>query len=328
MPGGSISPLFLGVDGGQSHSLALLADQEGRILGLGRAGACNHFNEPGGPERFRAALAQVISSAFTEAGLPLQGVASACFGLTGAWEQAPAVVRALLPVERLLAVEDTVTAQASAFAAGPGIVVIAGTGSIAYGKAEDGKIGRAGGWGYLMGDEGSGYDIGRQALQAAAQASDGRGLATLLTEQIPIHFGLSQLEAVHEAIYAGGLTRTDIAGLTRLTASVAATDPVAKAIFERAGEALASTAVAVARQLAWPSPLISPVGGVFKAGALILDPFTHYLAERLSQTVVQPPRYPQVVGALLLALLEGGHPPNPALLQRLEQAVEQLGLTD
>src|SRR5262245_47914661 len=98
----STSALFLGVDGGQSHSLALLADQEGRILGLGRAGACNHFNEPGGPERFRAALEQVISSAFAGAGLPLQKLTSACFGLTGAWEQAPAVIRALLPVEHLL----------------------------------------------------------------------------------------------------------------------------------------------------------------------------------------------------------------------------------
>jgi N-acetylglucosamine kinase-like BadF-type ATPase len=179
-----------------------------------------------------------------------------------------------------------------------------------------------------MGDEGSGYDIGRQALLAAAQASDGRGPATLLAEQIPVHFGLSRLEAVHEAIYAGHLTRTDIAGLARLAAGVASTDPVAQAIFERAGEALALTAVAVAGQLAWSSPLVSPVGGVFKAGALILDPFTRYLAEKLPQAAVQPPRYPQVVGALLLALQEGGYPPDPALLQRLDQAVGQLGLTD
>src|SRR5262245_40009546 len=110
MPGRSTSPLFLGADGGQSHSLALLVDGEGRVLGQGRAGACNHFNEPGGPERFRSALAQIISGAFAEAGVPLQTLTSACFGLTGAWDQAPAVVRALLPVERLLAVEDTVTA--------------------------------------------------------------------------------------------------------------------------------------------------------------------------------------------------------------------------
>jgi N-acetylglucosamine kinase len=237
----------------------------------------------------------------------------------------------LLPVEHLTTVEDTVTAQAGAFAAGPGIVVIAGTGSIAYGKAAGGEIGRTGGWGYLMGDEGSGYDIGRQTLQAATQAVDGRGPATLLAEQVPAHLGLPSLEAVHEAVYAGRLTRAEIAGLARLTAWAAAApqaDRVARAIFERAGAALALTALAVARQLAWSDPPISPVGGVFKAGSAILDPFTRYLKDALPQAHVQAPRYPQVVGALLLALQAGGYPPDEALLQRLDGAVVELGLTD
>ena len=324
-------PLFLGADGGQSHSLAILADHEGRVLGVGRAGSCNHFNEPGGPERFRAALTQIISGAFAQAGRPLQPLASACFGLTGAWDHAPAVVRAILPVERLVAVEDTVTAQAGAFAAGPGIVLIAGTGSVAYGKAERGKIGRAGGWGYLMGDEGSGYDIGLQALRAAAQAYDGRGPATLLVDHIPAHFGLPNLEAVQEAVYAGRLNRAEIAGLARLTARLAGApenDPVARVIFDRAGEALAVTVLAVAKQLDGSSLPVSPVGGVFKAGALILDPFSRHLRGRLPQTMIQPPRYPQVVGALLLALQEAGYPLDQPLFERLDRAVVEFNLAD
>lgn len=328
MPGES--PLFLGADGGQSHSIAVLADREGRVLGIGRAGSCNHFDEPGGPERFRSALTQIISDAFAEAGRPLQALASACFGLTGAWEHAPAVVRAILPVGQLIAVEDTVTAQAGAFAAGPGIVVIAGTGSVAYGQDDAGKTARAGGWGYLMGDEGSGYDIGQRSLRAAAQAQDGRGPATFLVDLIPAHFGLPTLEAVQTWVYAGRLTRTDIAGLTLLTAAAAAphNDPVARAIFAEAGQALAATAQAVARQLDWSVPRVSPVGGVFKAGPLILEPFSRSLRQLLPQAVMQPPRYPQVLGALLLALQAAGYPPDQALRRRLDQAVVECNLSD
>lgn len=314
--------LFLGVDGGQTHSIAVLADDKGQVLGVGHAGACNHFDEPGGPERFRAALHQAILGSFGDAGCSLQNLAAACLGLTGAWDHAPGVVRALLPVERLISVEDTVTAQAGAFAAGPGIVVIGGTGAVAYGKDETGNVARAGGWGYVMGDEGSGYDIGRQALRAAAQAYDGRGPATSLLDHIPPHFGLPNLEAVQEALYAGRLSRTDVATLAPIAGQAAvAGDSVANQIFDEAAASLAQTAIAVARRLSWLTPTISPVGGVFKAEGIILSPFTRYLTEALPQATVQPPRYSPVLGALLLALQAGGCPLTQAILQHLDQAV-------
>jgi N-acetylglucosamine kinase-like BadF-type ATPase len=205
--------LFLGVDGGQTHTIAVLADGAGRLLAVATAGPCPVFDEPGGPERFRAVLAQAVHGAFAAAGLAVTGLAAAGLGLTGSWEHAPAVVQALLPVERLVAVEDTVTAQVGAFAGGPGLVLIAGTGSVAYGRNEAGQVARAGGWGHVLGDEGSGFDIGQQALRAAAQAADKRGPATTLLRQIPAHFGLPHLEAVKEAIDATRLSFVEIAGL-------------------------------------------------------------------------------------------------------------------
>jgi N-acetylglucosamine kinase-like BadF-type ATPase len=230
----------------------------------------------------------------------------------------------LLPVERLISVEDTITSQAGAFAAGPGIVVISGTGSVAYGKDETGNIGRAGGWGYLMGDEGSGYDIGRRALQAAAQACDGRGTATLLVKLIPARFGLADLEAVREALYAGRLTRADVAGLATMAAKAADQgDETARVIFAQAGAELALTAIAVTRHLAWTAPLVSPVGGVFRAGPIILEPFRRRLAEIFPNVTVQSPRYPPVLGALLLALQEKGYSPDERVLERLDRAVIQ-----
>lgn len=315
--------LFLGVDGGQSHSLAVLADDRGRLLGLGRGGACNHFDEPGGPARFETTLRQVISAAFAEAGLPVQPLAAAGLGLTGAWEHAPAVVAGIVPVGHLVAVEDTVTAWVGALAGQPGLVVIGGTGSVAYGRDERGQTARAGGWGYWLGDEGSGFDLGRQALRAAAQASDGRGPATRLQAHIPAHFGLPDLPAVAAALYAGRLNRADVAGLARLVVQTAAEpDPVARALVAAAGTALADLAVAVARRLAWPAPPVSPVGGLFAAGELLRQPFTTRLQAELPGASLRPARYPPVLGGLLLAWQAAGLPLTPSRLARLGEAIE------
>ena len=255
MPNSSV-PLFLGADGGQTRSIAVLADREGRMLGIGRSGACNHFDEPGGDARFRSALKEIIDGAFADAGRSMkESLVAACLGLTGAWDHAPAVVRALLPVERLIAVEDTVTAQAGAFAGEAGIVVISGTGSVAYGRDEAGNSARVGGWGHLMGDEGSAHDIGQQALRAAAQAFDGRGPDTLLLDRIPEYFGLLDLQAVQEALYTGRLSRVDVARLAKVTAGAASEqDTVACAVIDAAAASLAGMAIAASRCLSWTAP--------------------------------------------------------------------------
>ena len=176
-----------------------------------------------------------------------------------------------------------------------------------------------------MDDEGSGYDIGRKALLAAARAYDGRGPATLLLELIPAHFELSDLEAVQEALHAGPLSRADVASLATLTAQAASEqDAVTCAIFEAAGSALAGMAIAIARRLSWSAPFVSTVGGVFKAGVVILNPFTRCLAQDLPEATLTPPRYPPVLGAVLLALQKGGYSLNQPILQHLDQALAQL----
>jgi N-acetylglucosamine kinase-like BadF-type ATPase len=264
-------------------------------------------------------LHQLITTAFAAANQPLTPLKAACLGLTGGWEQAPAMIRELVAVEQLISVQDTVTAHAGALAGQAGIIVISGTGSVAYGQTESGEKATAGGWGYLMGDEGSGYDIGRQALGAAAQALDGRGPATFLVERIPAHFGLTNLTAVHAALYSGQLLRAQIAGLAAVVAQAAGQgDSVALHLFEQAGDALAQAVSAVARRLAWPNPPVSGVGGVFKAGEIIRRPFQQHLHDRLPQAQFYPARYPPVMGAVLLAWQAGGYPPRPEMLQQLE----------
>src|SRR5215207_7263596 len=172
--------LFLGVDGGQTRTVALLASRDGGILGVGYGGPANHIHEPGGMERMQRSLRDAVQTAFGQAGIASAAVVSTCFGMTGGAEFVPEVAPKFLEARTLTAYHDVVTALAGASIASPGIVVIAGTGAIAYGRSADGRSARADGWGYLIGDEGSAYDIGVQVLRAAAQSADGRGETTVL----------------------------------------------------------------------------------------------------------------------------------------------------
>jgi hypothetical protein len=111
--------------------------------------------------------------------------------MTGVSALASEIAQAMLPQAQVLVHHDSITALAGASVGQPGVIVIAGTGAVAYGQLADGRSFRSGGWGYLMGDEGSGYDLGIGALRAITQASDGRGTSTCLIEMIPQYFALA-----------------------------------------------------------------------------------------------------------------------------------------
>src|SRR5712692_124046 len=244
------SRLVLAVDGGQSSTLAMVATSDGTILGTGLAGPSNHVHQPGGLARLDNALRQSIGAALQAAGCAADEVSHACLGMTGAVDETSTIVPQILPGAQIQVHHDMVTALAGASLAQAGVVVIAGTGSIAYGRLEDGRDAKAGGWGYLIGDEGSAYDIGRSALQAASRAADRRGAPTRLTESIPAHFKLATFLEVREAVYTPAVSRPQIAGLAALVTQVArAGDPVAFGLLNKAGRDLADTAIAVMLQL-------------------------------------------------------------------------------
>src|SRR5947209_4072335 len=136
------SSVVLAVDGGQSSTLAMVATPGGRILGTGLAGPSNHVHQPGGLARLDNALRQSIGGALQSAGCAADAVSHACFGMTGAVTETLAIVPQILPAAQFQAHYDMVTALAGASLAQPGIVVIAGTGSIAYGRLSDGRDAR------------------------------------------------------------------------------------------------------------------------------------------------------------------------------------------
>jgi len=315
--------VFLGADCGQTHSRAVLMDENGCILGVGRSGPCNHFDPLEGEVGFCQAVQEVVDNTLLNSGREIADhITAACFGFSDPWAHAESAVRACVLTCELSIVEDVVAAHTGALAGEAGIVILAGTGSVAYGITEQGESACSGGWGYLLSDEGAGYHIGIQALRAAARARDGRGEATMLFTALLEHFQFPGLTELNEALLSGEIKRVQIAQLAELVSrSAQQGDQVARQILSRAGVDLSACVTAVARRLAWQDPPVSTVGGVFKAGELLFEPFWRGVQAALPAARYIPPRFPPVVGAVLISLQRAGRQVSPLLLQNLEQSL-------
>src|SRR5438128_2168812 len=168
-----MTDLVIGIDGGQTSSQCALATAGGQVLGLGNGGPLVHFAVEGSRELFVASLREAVQAAWAAAGLTPRAVEVAALGLTGVEAGTPeaATVLELLPqVLQAHTVEvqnDAVAALFGAHLGNPGVIIIAGTGSISLGMGVDGQTARVGGWGWLVGDEGSAAIIGRNAVTAA-----------------------------------------------------------------------------------------------------------------------------------------------------------------
>ncbi len=267
--------LVVGVDGGGSKTLALVADTQGKILGRGIGGPSNY--QVVGQEAACAAIATAIRGARAQVPGELSAL---CLGIAGAGRVSDRTVfqawaETRYPGIPVVVVHDGQLALAAGTPEGWGIAVLCGTGSLVYGQDPQGRPARAGGWGYLLGDEGSGYAIGLAALRAVAHAADGRGPATALTQAILTHCSLDKPQDLITHVYRPPLPRTEIAGLTEIVADIAARgDQVAKELLRAAGEELARAARAVAAQLALPQPLpCALAGSVILHAATVLQSF-------------------------------------------------------
>jgi glucosamine kinase len=322
--------LLLAVDGGQTATKALLARIDGTVLVTGQGGPSDHFHIEGGVERNRQAIQGAIDSALAAAGAAPQRVVSIALGLTGALTAGTEnphperIVREVLAPDHVTVVPDIVTNLAGASGGEPGIVVIAGGGAIAYGVTADGREGLSGGFGYLLGDEGSAFDIGRRAITAATRASDGRDPPTALEAIVRDAFGLTTTREVTAVVYRAGFSRQRIALLApEVAAAAQAGDGTARRIMTTAGKDLAGAALAVICQIRAPGDAadVYPTGGVFRAGDLVMTPFRDTLLAGWPTATVRTPRFPPVVGALILARRACGLAADAAWLARVAETM-------
>ena len=255
---------ILGVDGGGTKTVALLGDLDGNVLSRGMSGSSN-IHAVG----FDAACL-ALESAIHMARKDHSGeIAAMCLGLAGAGrkediEQFQNWVVHKFPKTIVRVVSDAEILLMAAVPSGPALALICGTGSIVYGRTVTGELIRAGGWGYLFGDEGSGFAIGVAALRAVMQAYDGRGSETLLSELVLERFGLRTPPDLVRSIYGAESPRLALASLADLVEQAAdQSDPVAMPILDQSAQELARIVAAIYPKLGKsPVPLIITGGTI------------------------------------------------------------------
>jgi len=316
--------LFLGVDAGGTRTRAALVDGQGELLALGAAGPGNWVDQ--GEERLLDALALAWRSAWEALGSdprPIDGVFLGIAGLSACDRREVLAellaARGFAERERIGADHDLCVAQAGAHALGPGLVLVAGTGSACYGRDAEGREARAGGHGHMLDDGGSAADLGRRALAACLRAVDGRGPQTGLEDTLLEALGLSSLRALSTQAQRGALDRLQLAELApHVTRAAAAGDPAALAVIEAGAEELALAAGAVAHRLGLDDPQVALVGGLTQAGDVFVGPVAAALGARLPGARLVPRRLAPVLGAALLAMGLAAQPPEQAVIRRLE----------
>src|SRR5216684_573498 len=229
----------LGIDSGGTKTVCLLADERGSILSEGRGPGANlHTTGELGVEKV---LHEVMEEAIGDRGIT---PAAICLGIAGVDRDdeartVRAIMRRIGQRSRVVVVNDALIALVAGAGDAPGIVIIAGTGSIVYGKNQAGDAARAGGWGHMIGDEGSGYWIGREALAAVMRGADGRGPSTALAAEVLSYFNVADVSRLPRIVYDREMPRMSVAALGPIVQTVAADgDAVAVRILERAADEL------------------------------------------------------------------------------------------
>jgi N-acetylglucosamine kinase-like BadF-type ATPase len=298
----------LGIDAGGTKTLALLADADGNVVGQGRAGAANLRTE--GELEVEKTLHTVIEQATEGRDVVFSAV---CLGMAGVDRQDDgAIIRGLMRrlgfrANTLIVNDALIALVAGAGTNNSGLVVVSGTGSIAYGVSHRGVAARAGGWGPTLADEGSGYWIGRRALVAVMRDADGRGPRTELAPLILSHLSLPQADALVNEVYTNPQARGSIASLGRVVEQArAAGDAVATRIMAEAADELATAASSVISRLDMRGeqfPILL-AGGMLKDGGWLADAVRARLAEVAPRAAVGPLVQEPAVGAVRLAIAQ------------------------
>ncbi|HEY1881467.1 MAG TPA: BadF/BadG/BcrA/BcrD ATPase family protein [Candidatus Cybelea sp.] len=295
-----MSRLFAGIDGGQSSTVAAIADETGRILARGRAGPADEIGVGASSTRLHDALHAALGDACARAGLgPQSEFAGIVAGVSG-YEGRVYGRKPEFRAQRFTLLHDAPIAHAGALAGAPGVVAIAGTGSVVYARDERGSERTFGGWGPLFGDEGSGFGIVREGLAGVMQGHDA-GLRQRESAAACAFFGVRTLRELSRAIYAGEITRDKLASF----APAALAFPFFRRIARRGADRLAGLIRTAAEPIARPN--ISLLGGLFAD-----PPFRERVSRRVLELVpaarIVDPRYEPALGALLLAYREIGRP--------------------
>jgi N-acetylglucosamine kinase-like BadF-type ATPase len=300
----------MGVDGGATKTLAAVLDLHERVLYVGHAGPSNE--DAVGAEAAVRALLQAADGAIEQAGIDRGELCAAVLAIAGTDTEDLARNVRSARTDAWLVVNDVVAAWATATGGGPGVAAIAGTGSNVFGVGERGgetRAWRAGGWGHVLGDEGSGYWLGVQSIKAALRDREASGPPTALTDAAVAFFGQPSIEAVAQSVYSKPLTKGEIAAFAVETARLAARgDAVACELYERGARELGEQIAAVIRETRLEGEFpVGLIGSAYKAGPVFVEPLTRAIHECAPHARVGTVEMAPVGGSLLLAVRACGN---------------------
>lgn len=319
--------VVIGIDGGGTRTRGALADLEGHVWAREETGASNPHVV--GAAAARAAVRRLVGALLERAGVPSDSIAGWCCGMAGAdrpedREPFLALAEEFRCGDRLLVTTDALIALAGGTLSDRGVLVHAGTGSIVYGRDEN-TTARAGGWGRLLDDAGSGYAIGREALRRVMRAYDGRDGATALRDSLLVALNLKhETELVGWSSTAGN-DAAQVAALAPIVLSIAAQgDAAAIDIADAAADELVLMVRALERRIALSSSTsIVLSGGLFEHVEYYAQLVTDKLRFYYPDMPIGKPKLPPVAGALLYALNRAGVRISKQLLEKLRETLER-----
>ncbi|MBN2008642.1 hypothetical protein JW960_04760 [candidate division KSB1 bacterium] len=298
----------IGVDGGGTKTEAVLVTQGGNIISRALGGSTNY--QAVGGDKLKREILNMIDKLLKGANVPPAKITNIFLGLAGAGRKSDqeTIERLFKDTEfqnSIVVDSDAIIALSGAFANQPGIILIAGTGAICFGRNSGGRVVRSGGWGYLLGDEGSGYYIGREAILAALKDLDGRGDRTSLRKEIEVKFQLRNIDEIIPRVYQQKIDRVAIADLTPMVFDEAKKgDEVAQMIIKQAGSELGKLAKSVAQKLGFSDDAIKValIGSLFKQKEELINEIAKELYEISWDIEILDPQFGPSIGAAILAL--------------------------
>jgi len=297
----------LGIDAGGTKTVCHLADENGSLISEARAGGANL--QASGELHVEKVIHDVMEEAIGDRDIV---PAAICLGIAGVDRpEDSTVVRGLMRrigfKTRTLVVNDALVALEAGAPGAPGVVVISGTGSIAYGRNSQNEGARAGGWGHVLGDEGSGFWIGRAALRAVLREADRRGPRTALTPMLLRHFGVSEAQNLIHEVYQNKLRPSAIGALAQcVQAAFSEHDQAAVGILRAAADELEASGASVARRLGLGDERFVFIlgGGIFRAVPWLREELQRRLGAAFASSTVRLLDREPAAGAVSFALQE------------------------
>ena len=311
---------YLGIDGGGTHTRAVLVTANGQVRATGEAGPANYHNV--GLATATANLRAATTAAWTSLKLPFQPAVSAFLGCAGvkasidiAQLTAAAENAGLAPAGEVTVTNDLHNALTGGLAGRPGIALIAGTGTNCLGRDASGATFMCGGWGWLLDDEGGGGGLAIAAMRAVARAADGRAPATQLLPALLAFLGLSEPNELLARLYVQPWTPDQLAGFAPVVVRLSSEgDATARALLDSGARALAALVAGTAHQLHFPNgPEVVILGGCARSGPPYQPLVEAAIRAAVPGAKLVEPAYSTTHGAALNALRTAGISPLPAL---------------